>query len=461
MRKDCRMIKFSLRASTGPHLVRDRSGVVAMWVAVTTPVVAMALGFGVDVTEWVIANQQLQRAADAAATAGSIKYGLLSGNAQQTAGIAADVAEANGITGTSTRSWTAGTKTLLDNNVTIVVGSAVSGGDNASVAVSVKRVVAPTFSKVFTSNSRTITASATADSIGGGTVTTYQQPCLFGLGQQGSSVAQITASGGVTVTLTGCSVQSNEAIITGGGVTMSASTFYASQSITAGGGSIFNGAIQANQGTAVADPYANNSTLNAAFGQLASTANQGTVNVSGGNTPLSPGIYPASGWTVGGVGTLTLSPGLYVVKGPINIGASGVLTGTGVTIVNNGSIAFSGAAVITLSAPMSNSATANAVPGVVLANNVNNTATSTMTGLISGGATATLNGVLYFPKSNFGTSGGTVATGGGSSGCLVIIANLISFSGGAALSNNGCVAMGVAPIGAGPSITAGSAKLLF
>ncbi len=452
------MIKLSSSGQPRPSLLRDRRGVVAMWVAVTTPVVAMGLGLGVDVTEWVIANQQLQRAADAAATAGSIKYGLLSSNAQQAAGFAADVAEANGIAGASTRTWTAGTKTLVDNNITVVVGSAVKNGDNSSVAVSVKRVVAPTFSAVFTSSSKTITATSTADSIGGGTINTYQQPCLFGLGQQGTAVPQVYFTGGINVTLSGCSIQSNEMVTVVSGPSVTAGTIYANTSISVTGGSTLNGTRLQNQGTAVADPYASNSTLNAAFAQLAGTANKSAVNANAAGTTLTAGIYPS--FTIGGVGVVTLSPGLYVVKGDIQIGNSGTLTGSGVTIVNNGTVGINGAAKVTITAPTVASATLNAVPGILFANNVNNTATSTMTGLISAGGTATLGGVIYFPKSNFAISGGAFS-GGGASSCLEIIANAISITAGATMTNTGCSAMGAASFGPPGTITAGSAALLF
>jgi Flp pilus assembly protein TadG len=451
------MLKLNCPGRARPNVFRDRRGVVAMWVAVTTPVVAMGLGLGVDVTEWVIANQQLQRAADAAATAGSIKYGLLASNAQQAAGFAADVAEANGVSGTATRTWTAGSKTLVANNITVVVASAVTSGDNSSVAVTVRRVVAPTFSAVFTANSKTITATSTADSIGGGTVNTYQQPCLFGMGQQGATSPQVSFSGGVIVTLTGCAIQSNEMVTVTPGITINAGTIYANTAISSTY-AVLNATTLQNQGTAIADPYANNASLTAAFAQLASTANKSAVNATAAGTTLVAGIYPSL--NVAGVGVVTLSPGLYVIKGPIQIGASGTVTGTGVTIVNNGTLGINGAAKVTLTAPTLASATLGAVPGVLFANNVNNTTSSTMTGLITAGGTATLGGVIYFPKSNFGISGGAFS-GGGTSNCLEIIANAISITAGATMTNSGCSAMGAATVGSGGTATAGSAKLLF
>jgi Flp pilus assembly protein TadG len=453
------MLKLNCPGRARPNVFRDRRGVVAMWVAVTTPVVAMGLGLGVDVTEWVIANQQLQRAADAAATAGSIKYGLLASNAQQAAGFAADVAEANGVSGTATRTWTAGSKTLVANNITVVVGSAVTSGDNSSVAVTVRRVVAPTFSKVFTANSKTITATSTADSIGGGTVNSYQQPCLFGLGQQGPGSPQISFTGGVSVTLTGCAIQSNEKLWVDGGSTVNVGTVYANTAVSVTGGSHLNATTSLqNQGSAVADPYAGNTSLNAAIAQLANTANKPAANVGFAGTILAAGIYPSL--TVSGGGTLTMLPGLYVIKGNISFGGGGTIKGTGVTIVSGGSLGIDGGAVVTLSAPTVATATLNAVPAILFASNVNNTGTGNYTGKIGGGATATLAGVIYFPTSNFDLEGGAFS-GGGTSSCLEIIANAITVAGGATMTNTGCSAMGAARIGPPGTITAGSAKLLF
>ena len=144
----------------------------------------------------------------------------------------------------------------------------------------------------------------------------------------------------------------------------------------------------------------------------------------------------------------------------MQVTAAGPVTGTGVTIVNNGSVDMSGAASITLAAPTVATATLGAVPGVLFANNVNLTGTSSITGSISGSAAAKLSGVLYFPKSNISISGAGFSAGSGNL-CLEIVANFVTISGSGSMTNSGCPAMGVATIGSGGTVTPGSAKLLY
>src|SRR5205823_1484881 len=92
------------------------------------------------------------------------------------------------------------------------------------------------------------------------------------------------------------------------------------------------------------------------------TPDQGTVTVSNGMTrTINPGIYDQI--SVSGSGRLTLSPGVYVIKGGgLTVSNSGVLTGSGVVIYNAGSnypaaggnfggVTLGGAGTITLSAP--------------------------------------------------------------------------------------------------------------
>ena len=75
-----------------------------MMVAVAMPALAVVAGIGLEVSQWALANSQLQRAADAAAMAGA-NYYAASGTAQKAAGVAADIAELNGGAGAITRTW--------------------------------------------------------------------------------------------------------------------------------------------------------------------------------------------------------------------------------------------------------------------------------------------------------------------------------------------------------------------
>lgn len=438
-----RMIRFSSygpagRAKLPPAAVADRRGVVALWVAVTTPAVALALGLGVDVTEWVVANQQLQRAADAAANSGAIQYGITL-NAQQAANAAADIAEANGATGgtRATRTWNATTKTLVDGRITVVIGTAVASGDSASVAVTVSKTISPTFSSAFSSAAKTITATGTADATPGVPVVTYTQPCLVGLGTASAGAADIAFSGSGAVHGT-CSILSNEQITLSGGVQISVGTAFANGAITIPAGTSITGVVKANTGTLQADPYAGNSTLTAALGRLTTGTTNPALNVGGvTNTTIVPGVYPS--WTIGSSGTVVLSPGLYVVKGPINLNGAALITGSGVSIVSSSSLVISGGPYITLSAASTLTATGGAVPGVLFATNLNATSSAGIS--FSGGVVPTLTGVIYGPNTQTSISGGVQTNG--TAGCLEIIAYTIAITGGATVSNAGCAALGV------------------
>ena len=461
------MIRFTARERSGQfksaghvnsgHIGSDKRGVVALWVAISTPAVGLALGLGVDVTEWVIANQQLQRAADAAANSGAIQYGITL-NAQQAANAAADIAEANGATGgaRASRTWNSATKTLVDNKITVVVGSPITAGDSASVAVTLSKSIAPTFSAVVSSANKVITATGTADATAGLPVVTYTQPCLVALGTASSSAVDITFSGSGSLAGT-CSILSNEQISLSGGVQLNLGTAFANGTITIPNGTAINGVVKANTGTLQADPYAGNTTLSAAFLKLTNSTTLAAISVAGSSTTtIVPGIYPSM--TVSNSGTVVMSPGLYVIKGAVNFSGASHTTGSGVTIVSSSTLTISGSAVTSLSAPSALTAIGGAVPGVLFATNINATSSAGVT--FSGGVAPVLTGVVYNPTSQTSLSGG-ISTNG-TAGCIEIISYTMSITGAASLSNVGCSALGVNWLGpANTTYGPGGTKLVM
>ena len=441
-------------------LIRDRRGVVAMWVAVTTPVIAMGLGLGVDVSEWVVANQQLQRAADAAATAGARFYGTAQ-NAQVTAGIAADVAEANGAAGTGTRTWTAGTRTLINNTITVVVANAVTIGNNASIAVTLQRSIQPTFAKVFSSSAKLITASATADSTGA--ITTFQQPCVLTLGQLSATTPDIVVTGSGMVRMPGCSIVSNEDISISGSAYVNVGTAYAKSDIFVTGAATLVGTQVPNTTLNLSDPYASDASMATTLGLLTNGStivngttlvNRGAVSISGsGTNTLSPGIYTSL--SISSSPVVTFQSGLYVIKGQMSISGSPTVTGLNVTFANGSTLSVSGSPTVTLSAPIAATAAGGSIAGVLFASNVANSTNNLAKW--TGSAAMTLSGVLYFPGTNVAISGSPSSNG--ASGCFEIIANIVTISGSPSLANAGCPAMGVLNV-TNPGGNTVNAKLL-
>ena len=436
-----------------------------MWVAVSTPVVGMALGLGVDVTEWVIANQRMQYAADAAANSGALQYGL-SANAQQAANAAADVAEANGVPGTAraSRVWTGGTVgtlatgTLVDNKVTVVVGTAYSTGDVVSVSVSASKAVMPTFSKVFSNSDKIVKATATADAIAGAPGATYQQPCIFTTGTISDNDIMLSGSG--SLNLSGCAVLSNSGIQLSGGAGITAGTIYAEGTIDQNYTTI-NGVKKEKTGKTYDDPYSNDDRLHEAFGKLTDSDSYAALNVGGvTSTTIAPGVYPSM--TIGSSGTVAMQPGLYVVKGAIVVDGAGIVTGNGVSIICGAAMTITAGATVRLAAATTENATFGSIPGVLFASNADDVNTPTLAPALtlSGTVAPTLTGVLYMPKSSINISGGVQSNG--TSGCLEIIARTATVIGGAALANAGCPAMGTVPIGpANTPARAGSSKLVM
>lgn len=435
-----------------------------MWVAVTTPVIAMGLGLGVDVTEWVIANQQLQRAADAAATAGALKYGTLQ-NGQTAARIAADVAEANGAIGTAARTWTAGTGntgTLVDNAITVVVGNPITSGNNASIAVTVQKSVSPTFSQLIASAAKVIKASATADSTG--TVTTFQQPCLLTLGVLSATTPDIVLSGSGSVQMSGCSIASNEEITLSGSSYVNVGTAYAKSDIIVGSSSTLIGVRVPNTSLNLQNPYAGHAGLATDFGLLTNgttivngttLVNRGAVSIGGsGTNTLSPGIYTSLSITSSAV--VNFQSGLYVIKGAMTTNGSPTITGSNLTFINGSTLSIGGSPTMSLSAPTAATATGGMIAGVLFASNVNASSSNFLQ--LTGSASMTFTGVMYFPGTNVNITGSPASTGSG--GCFQIIANIISISGSPSMANTGCPAMGVLDVTNQTTSTVSSKLLL-
>lgn len=393
---------------------RDRRGGVAVLMTMAAPTLVMIVGFGVEVTHWTVVKLELQRTADVAALGGAAEYAIAS-NAQDAANAAASVAELNGATGATSRTWNAGSQTLTDNQITVQVGAGVRDGNTVGVAVTVAQSVPLALTRVMSSlSSVTIGASGWAE------VAAKVQPCLLALAPNGGGV---TGQGTPNLTLTGCTVRSNASISTGGAASMSAAAFYANGSITGGG---ISGALHPDDGT-IPDPYAQYAPVQNAFAQL--KAGAGT---SFGDTPhaidmLSPGTY--SGWSI--KGTVNLLPGIYYVNGDISLGAQASVSGGGVTIVTSGALSMTGGATLAVSAAQTGS-TSGAIPGVVFVGS------STSASSFLGNTSPSLTGVVYLPNSDI-NFGGTAQ--GGTTGCLEVIAKSVALHGNASMASN-CLSYG-------------------
>jgi hypothetical protein len=136
---------------------------------------------------------------------------------------------------------------------------------------------------------------------------------------------------------------------------------------------------------------------------------------------------------------VTLSPGLYIVNGPVHFGNGSTVSASGVTIVSSGTLTLDGSVPLTWTAPTSGS-TSGGLPGVAYVS------TTTGTTTLGGSGSLTITGVMYTPHSFMSISG--AATYGATS-CLEVVVSTITVSGSGALGGS-CSSMGT--IGWGSSV---------
>ena len=393
----------------------------------------MSAALAVEVTSWSVAKLQLQQIADVSAWAGASRYAS-STDSRGATNAAADLAEINGITGSSSRTWNATTLTTTDNLITAQIVRGVRVASDVAVQVTVRRVISKALSGIFPSTSTSVTVSAVAvaeiGSLG-------PQPCITALGGGVDGITtgtDISVGGNASLIATACSLRSDDGITESNGATINASGVYAGGSIS-GSGICCDTHPNAGQ---IVDPYAANVPVQNALAQLAPGVGSAVSVKSNKSTSLSPGTY--SSWDING--TLNLSPGLYIVNGDISAGAQSVINGNGVTIVTSGTVNTTGGSSLALTAPTTNAA-GNAIPGILFAGNSSNSMA------FLGNSTIPVTGVIYFPKATLKFAGTSSA---GSDGCTEVIASNITLVGTSNLSAN-CSAYGTLKFGslAGPA----------
>jgi hypothetical protein len=296
-------------------LRRCRRASVAIYVALLSPVLAGSVALGVEVTSWAGAQSDLQRIADASAFQAAVYcyQNALQTNtctnsttvAQTAATLAAKLAEVNGVTGSSSPTWTGATKTYSDNDITTSVVTGVKHATDAAVQVSLQQTIPLTIAQlVNTTGSETISATSTSEVVTTAGVSTGSgaQPCMLALNTAATSLG-ITASGSITVDSPGCTLVSNSNFNDSGAGTFTMSGIYAvgaiptssnpspSPSLVIPCWAVINGSnsntngcatwpangdLQSNtyvhpQSASVSDPYASNTAMQSAISGAGST----------------------------------------------------------------------------------------------------------------------------------------------------------------------------------------------
>jgi Flp pilus assembly protein TadG len=403
---------------------------VALMTGIMLPVMVMSLAMGVEVTSWSVTKLELQRIADVSAWAGAAQYASTQ-SAQSATKTAADLAEINGASGTTARTWNATTLTATDNMITAQVVSGVRSASNVAVKVTVRRTITKLFSRIFPSDDASVTVSATAiaeiGSLG-------PQPCITALGGGVDGITtgtDLSVGGNASLVAIGCSLRSNDGISQSNNGTINAGGVYAGGNIS-GPGVCCD--VHANAGQ-ISDPYATNAPLQNAL-ELLNPGSGAAISVNSNKSQsIGPGTY--SGWDVNG--TLNLSPGLYVVNGNISSGAQATISGTGVTIVMSGAVSTTGGSQMALTAPTT-SPTGTAVPGILIAGK------SSASMAFLGNSAVPFTGVIYLPNASL-KFGGTSQSG--SNGCSEVIASTVTLVGTSNLAAN-CSGYGTLKFGSLP-----------
>lgn len=122
-----------------PQVLRSRRSLgryasVAMLVGLSAPKLTLAIALGIEITDWTVTQQKLQRTADAAALAAAEAFSA-SANLQTAAMYGGYVAEINKASGGPNSQWFGATRTFADNMITVQhTLVTVNSGDTAFVA---------------------------------------------------------------------------------------------------------------------------------------------------------------------------------------------------------------------------------------------------------------------------------------------------------------------------------------
>ena len=387
---------------------RNTLGGVASITAIISPVLVGAMGLGGEAGYWYLTQRKVQNAADVAAHATVIR--LNQGDDETALQALAEhiVAESDVNIALST--------VALNNPPNY--GAYLE--DSGAVEVIVTRTVPRLFSAIYGEGDITISARAVATSQQGGT------GCLLALSETQASA--ITVGGSSVTTLINCEMVSN-------GPGNSIDHNGATNTVIAGCARA-TGSVNLNL-TAVLTCGAAIENANPISDPLAGVPEPVSTGACQGDRVQNETLVPIEAHASGMMsmrfcngldvtGTVTFSPGLYLIEGgtfKINANALAIASGAVFYLADGVDIQFNGTATIMLSAP-----TSGTYQGVLF---FGSRAATTVTHRFNGNAATTFDGAIYAPASHLQMNGG-----GNTSGlaCTQIIGDTIEITGSAMLT---------------------------
>ncbi|HYU12126.1 MAG TPA: pilus assembly protein TadG-related protein [Stellaceae bacterium] len=436
------------------NLVADPAGSTAVIIALALSAIVGFAGLGTETASWYLTKRSMQGAADtAAATAAAELAASSSATITQMRSAARSVASRYGFVNDTAST----TVTVNHPPASGTYDACPSGfaGTDCYVEVIISQPQTALLSAVFMSSGPTITARAVALA----NKKAGDSGCVLAL--SGASVVDIQLSGGVNLAFSNCALYDNSPLQSGA-LTMSNNVSLTASAAYIVGTPNQTTGLTTTDGTftgvnPAADPYASVNLPvphgNCDGGNNKLTNPNMSLSVTGDGTYVFCNDVEMN--TNGGNPVLTLGPGTYIFSKGANLKmTSGTLQATGgVTLVferadvtgqhpatNPGTVSINGNASMNIVAPTSGSTAGLAFfqERYTCTGSVTN-----CTNTFGGGGTLNITGAAYFPNNPVDYSGGSGA--GGASQCTQLIANTITFSGGATFNNN-CEGTGVQTI---------------
>jgi len=419
------------------QFLRQQGGSIAIYAALTLPVVAGIAGFGLDTSVWYAMKRDVQGMADAAAVAAA--------QTKMQGGTSAEI-----LTAANTEAARNGYDAAACPDASCLVLSEVDvdyGSDKTeTIQVTVRQEAPLRFSSLFM-DAVYISSYASAGT------QMFGAQCVLALNE--TSKGAVTFSGNTTADV-GCGVASNSdheySIDVKGSATLVANPVQAHGGIgISGSGTIDSDYPLLPFSGKVADPYASfvMPSMPATCKYDGSTTPDITVGPSDNDLFQPDGTgYARLCGDVLIQGDATFEPGIYFFDGDSEIRSTANVQATGgVTFVmmgdpsaDTGTVTWNGGATIQLDAPDS-----GPTEGMALIQDLN--APAGATNKITGGANQIINGVIYFRNQKIEFTGGSDAV----DSCVQIIGDEVEFTGDSVLENDSgvCENVGVNTNGTG------------
>ncbi len=415
--------------------VRRDQGQALVLMAISMPFMLGFVGLAADIGMLEFEKTKVQAAADSAAIAGAseINYGDFASAAQSAASLNGFANGVNGATVTVNPSGTTSPSPLYGPYA----------GQSGYLEVIVTQSQPTVFMRLFNMSAVNVAARAVA--------TLGRNPnCIYILQTTGTT---LTMSNAGTLTSSSCGLVDDSSSSTAVSVTDAAQVSTSSNEIVGGsytdntGSKILPAPVTGI--VPVSDPLAFLSPPS--YNASSCTADPGGSYQGGSSYSVGPGsshsttqngnLVCYTSLTLGANGnTVTANPGIYVITGSLQFSSGTINGGDGVMfyLVGSGAVSFGNGATFNFTAP-----TSGAYSGVLFYQDRADTQAAT----IEGGASSTMQGILYFPNAAL-----TLGNGSSSTFTTPIIAATLTFYGGSKFQDNDYSAVNTSSVLSSPRL---------